>query len=141
MSVEVKFHIHTKIKHADGTKEEFTYQTDGNLYDKNNERFLRYKEQPELGNTWSILKWNSNSSPEKLSIIRQGEIKSNQLFQKGLLNKSLYHSPHGILDMETRTTQLRIEEKTSTEGKISIQYNLTINKNVIGNYNIEINYS
>ncbi len=134
MSTQVSIEILTKITHTDGDRENISYNTKGVLYQKQDEYFLRYKDHPDLGKTWSIIKWSFHK-PYKINIIRQGEVRVQQEFLKEHTDRTQYHSPAGILEMEATTIDISLEE-----GQLITEYSLKINEQMVGKYTIQINY-
>lgn len=143
MSDKIDITITTKIKYTDNTEENFKNLYEGVIYNKSNEYYIRYQETIEqnLGNTWAIIKWKKKSDLNKIVIIRQGDIKANQTFSKGRKDISNYHNVNGDFEIEIDTNDVIIEISSDDNGIINLDYQMTINSQLIGNYYLEINYS
>ncbi len=141
MTKDVKIFIKTKIDYENTTKEFIEYQYKGKLYLKNNNKFLRYKEdcKQELGNTWTTIKWSEVEKPYKVLLVRQGETKMKNVFQEGFKHISNYRSLHGSYKMEIITNKININKKVEA-GNIKLYYKLQLNNLPIGDYILEIDY-
>ena len=140
MAQEIKIKIKTRIKDVMGEIEENTFVTEGSLYEKENELYIRYKEQQELGNTWTVVKWEkAKRNKPRVSLIRQGDVRLTQVFQEGIKQPSRYQTPHGALDMNTITKSVVIEQG-SDKGAISLDYELEINNGNVGDYYVVISF-
>jgi len=142
MSVEVDIKLKTRIVHANGEEEILSNQLRGTLYEKGDEFFLRYQEYmgQDLGITWTTIRWNRKTE-SNVTILRQGDIKMKQVFDKNKVNLAQYHSPYGILDMKTITHELVIANCIPTSGRIELHYQLSINHQGVSEYWLEVEYS
>ena len=142
MSRAVNILVTTNINYENGIKETMDNQYSGILYFKGNEYFLRYKDNlnQELGNTWSIIKWNNYQTPYKVTLIRQGDIKMKQIFEEGYKYISEYKGVFGNISIETITNIINLSINTDG-GKICLDYDMKLNNQINGNYKLEINYT
>lgn len=140
MSAEVNIQIHSKTTYENGEIEQISYDTIGQAYKKDNYYFLRYKEdtQLQLGNTWTIVKWTMEEEQNEVVIIRQGDTKMKQVFKEGFTHQSNYQSQYGVLYMETVTNKIDIQLKTLFKGKINLKYELQIDNQTVGAYDLTI---
>jgi len=131
LEASIKIESNQIISH--NFEEKNQYQINGKIYFNNHEYFIRYKE-PDLGNTWTIIKWN-NLNVNKVSILRQGEIRTEQK-----IYKANYRSPSGDIQLATFTKELSIRLLNKWEGNIFLAYELTSQGEYIGEYRIKINF-
>ncbi|MGD9677977.1 MAG: DUF1934 domain-containing protein [Vulcanibacillus sp.] len=141
MSREVKILVTTIIDYENEVKETMSNQYSGVLYFKGNDCFLRYKDNPkqELGNTWTIIKWNKYYTPYIVTLVRQGDIKMKQVFQEGYTYLSEYKGPFGNINLETITNDIAIIDNEDG-GKIYLVYNMKISSQISGKYTLEVTY-
>ncbi len=141
MIKDVKVLVRTNINYHNSTNELIEYQYNGTQYLKKNNIFLRYKDNnnQDMGNTWTIVKWNEDENPTRVTLIRQGETRSKNVFQKGYKHIGEYYSLSLLFEMETTTKDLYIKKKANG-GQILVNYNLKLNNQLIGNYIFEIDY-
>jgi len=141
MSREVKILVTTSIDYENEVKETMNNQYSGVLYFKGNDCFLRYKDNPnqELGNTWTIIKWNKYYKPYTVTLVRQGDIKMKQIFQEGYTHLSEYKGPFGNINLETITNGIDLTDNED-KGKIRLDYNMKINYQISGKYTLEVTY-
>ena len=140
---ELHVHVQTKIVDHNGDIEEWQHQYQGKLYIKNDrDYYLKYDENEEqsLGKTSTILKWNPMDQPLKIQIIRQGEVKSSQIFEEGKTNLSYYQSPYGTFEMFVSPSKVRIQSDHPNKGNIELEYDLEMDKQKIGRYQLTIQY-
>lgn len=115
------------------------FETDGKLYLKDDEIYLRYKESIDLGNTWTTIKWNPKQL-DTVKIIRQGDIRAEQIFQKEFVHNTFYYNPHGRFAMKTITRDIHIGGNNQ-QGNIKLVYQLFLNEQNVGEFSININFS
>lgn len=138
MSLDVVINIYSVIEYADGQTEKVTQSFAGKLYAKENDFFLRYKEQSDLGDIWTTIKW-SNSNPIDVTIIRQGNVRTSQKFKEGLTYQSLYQNSLISFPLTTRTRKLELNHKNES-GLIYVDYDISNDGKLLGKYNIKIEY-
>lgn len=136
--LDVSISVNSNQKTFDGSIERNDYLYTGKLYQKGNEYYLRYREFEELGNTWAIIKWNTEA--KAVSIIRQGDVKAEQLFKQDFTHQTTYRSPHGTFVFDISTAQLNIELLNEKEGRIYIEYKIDSSGQHIAEHKIEINF-
>lgn len=138
MGIDVFIKIATIINDA-SQQEVNQYETDGKLYLKDDEIYLRYREGIELGNTRTIIKWNPKLL-DKVKIVRQGDIRVEQIFQKDFVHDTFYYNPHGRFAMKTITRDIHIDSNNQ-QGNIKLVYELFLNEQSVGEFSININFS
>lgn len=143
MSKEIIITIITKIKYTDNTNEVLKNKYEGLIFLKGNEYYIRYQEttEHELGKTFTILKWDAINNPKNITIIRQGDTKMKQVYQKGIKDVSEYRNVYGAYEIEVDTNKVTVEEFSDISGKIKLDYDMSVNYQLIGNYKLEIKYT
>ena len=133
----------TRIILPDGAKEEILQNAEGTLYLKDNDYFLRYRDvnEEEIGESWTTIKWpsldNRDNEEQEVTIIRQGNVKMKQTFIKNQEELGYYHTPLGVFDIKTKTAQVEIQRNKQ---EIRIEYQLWINRQLAGQYQVKISY-
>lgn len=69
--------------------------------------------------------------PESVTILREGEVNSQMVFQEGRKHLSLYNTPFGALTMGVSTRRMKVD-MDETGGSIEIDYALEIDHAVAG---------
>ncbi|GBF12498.1 DUF1934 domain-containing protein [Tepidibacillus infernus] len=141
MEQDVTLQVITYIRHPYGEEDRMTFQGKGKLYLKDESVYLRYEEQLEdLGKTATIVQWKeAEKDSPVVTIIRQGDVSMKQVFEKGKTWSNAYLSPYGRLELEMITHQVKIE-KEWLKGKIYLSYDVYIDQQKIGHYQVEIEY-
>jgi len=141
MEKPVLIKVNSRIRHTKGEEETLSSSYTGTLYQKGEEFTLKYQENAEeMGKTSTYIKWVAGNQPIKLTIIRYGETKMNQVFRSGSTERSQYQIPNGVMELETFTEQVAIQN-TAGLGKITLIYQLKLNKQPIGFYSLVISFT
>ena len=69
--------------------------------------------------------------PESVTILREGEVNSQMVFQEGRKHLSLYNTPYGALTMGVNTRKMKVD-LDETGGSIEIDYSIEIDHAVAG---------
>lgn len=69
--------------------------------------------------------------PESVTILREGEVNSQMVFQEGRRHLSLYNTPYGALTMGVNTRKMKVD-LDETGGSIEIDYAIEIDHAVAG---------
>lgn len=69
--------------------------------------------------------------PESVTVLRQGEVNSQMVFQQGRRHLSLYNTPYGALTMGVNTRRMKVD-LDETGGSIEIDYAIEIDHAVAG---------
>lgn len=138
---DVKVLVITNINYQDKTNELLEHQFNGTQYIKNNNIFLRYRDNNEQDkeNSWTIVKWNEDERPLKVTVIRRGKTSMKNIFQQGYIHISEYRCLNSSFEMEITTKKLDIY-KEDNGGKILAEYSLKLNNQAIGDYILEIEF-
>ncbi|WP_139491036.1 DUF1934 domain-containing protein [Brevibacillus dissolubilis] len=128
--------LHVRIKQtADGRTDETKQTHEGKGTAKGNGWYFTYKEElEEAGSVNTVYKIEDGM----VSLIRQGQLQMKQLFVKGRTSESVYHSPYGMFEMETHTSKLSVKSEGERPERISIAYQLWMNKQYVGSFELEL---
>lgn len=136
--VSVSVQLRTKI--TGGENEQVIESiADGRLYYKEQGLYLQFKEEmEEVGIVNQIVKVEGNDT---LTIIRQGAVSMKQLFQQGKKTEGVYRSQFGPMMMNTNTTHMQFDvDQKANVGKIHFSYQLHMQDEFAGNYDVTITY-
>ena len=125
---------------SDGNnKETVRFTTDGRLFKKNNNVYLQFKEDnKETGEVNQIVKMEDNDT---VTVLRQGAVSMKQLFIVDEKTEGVYRSPFGTMLMNTSTKDIHIEiNEQEAVGKVQLSYQLHMQHEFAGNYNVTINF-
>lgn len=139
MGLDVLIKVNSEMRYANGQKETITQSYVGQLFDKENHYYLRYREKSELGDVWTNIKW-STYSPNNITIIRQGSIKATQIFKEGYSHNSLYQNQFVSFSLSTNTTKLEIDHRGNS-GYIYVDYEISNEEQLLGYYSTKIEYN
>ena len=120
--MEVKINITTNQYDEDSNVDTMQVDTLGELYNKNNDIYVVYKNN-EVGNlTTSTIK----ICEDEISIKQFGASTSTMVFKEGSSNFTKYRTPQGIFLIETNTQRLVIDKGEGNTIKIRIEYDIKI---------------
>lgn len=107
----------------------------GTLYLKNNNYYILYKETQQTGmeNVTTSLKVEG----ERITIIRNGSVSMRQIFECGVVNRSLYQSNFGCMDMAVKPWHIEVH-LTDIGGSIKLEYELELDGSNVGNTSLDI---
>ena len=94
----------------------------GEIYNKNNDIYVVYKQTEEGHTTTSTIK----ICEEEVSIKQFGASNSTMIFKEGTTNLTKYRTPQGMLVIETDTKKLTIDKSEENCIKININYDIKI---------------
>jgi len=120
--MNVKINIITKQYDEKGNTDTIKLNTVGDLYYKNNDIYVVYKEEEDGNKTTSTIKISEN----EVSIKRFGNTNSNMSFKKDGVNETKYRTPQGLFIIETKTRELKIDKNEEKCIKLDIDYNIKI---------------
>ncbi|WP_042351099.1 DUF1934 domain-containing protein [Bacillus massiliigorillae] len=133
----VKVELKTTITNGE-ERDSYELLTFGTLQHKGRSIYLRYDEvQQDLNKTHTIVKW----SPEEVFIMRSGHVKMRQKFLKDLMTVGSFESTYGTMQMLTTAKKMNHSWDDNTkEGKIHLIYDLNMQGNDVGQYDMLIRY-
>ncbi len=118
----VKIRIYSRSCNNDGTEELETVSS-GCMTQKNN-KFYAFYEEPKasgMSGTKTTIKWNYDN----LVILRSGNTVCRQEFARGLVNESVYQTPHLTLPLRAVTEYLYVYRRGRV-WHIDLEYALEI---------------
>ncbi len=120
---------------ADGEFDETELYTQGFFYKKNDTYYITYKETESTGfeGCTSIIK----VKPDKVSLVRQGNARTNMLVEQMQRNVGYYSTPMGelIVGITGKNIDINIGEDG---GKIFFAYSLDINSQFISENTVTV---
>lgn len=130
--------LHLVVTHSvEGQTEETRQEYHGLGVKKGNGWYFSYKEDMEgVKNVSTVLKIGNSD----VTLLRQGSLQMKQLFAQGQSSESSYHSPFGQFFMETHTRHLQIEREKDRPARIKISYQLWMNRQYAGDYELELQF-
>jgi uncharacterized beta-barrel protein YwiB (DUF1934 family) len=128
--------IQLTVTHSmNGQTERTVMEYQGKAAEKETGWYVMYTEQLDgVGDVSTILKIGVSD----VTLLRQGSLQMKQLFRKGKSMECDYDSPHGRFRMETHTRKLRIERMENRPERVYIAYQLWMNEQYLGEYELEL---
>ncbi|HSQ88495.1 DUF1934 domain-containing protein [Romboutsia sp.] len=120
--MNAKVNIVTKQYDENGKLDIIKLNTTADVYYKNNDIYVVYKEEEEGNKTTSTIKISEN----EVSIKRFGNTNSNMSFKKDNIDEIKYRTPQGLFIIETKTTKLKIDKNEEKCIKLDIDYDIKI---------------
>ncbi|TVY10835.1 DUF1934 domain-containing protein [Paenibacillus cremeus] len=118
--------------------EQVKQHVQGELFPKEKAIYLRYQEpaEAEMGRTFTTIRIDSG----QLRIIRQGDVKFEQTFEKGARIIGYIETPQGQLETETVTTQLEVHLPSNPAETIRARwaYQLFVMGESAGEFSLEL---
>ncbi|MBM7690642.1 uncharacterized beta-barrel protein YwiB (DUF1934 family) [Peribacillus deserti] len=132
----VRVTVKTTITNGSET-ETFELATLGNLHNKANADYLQYEEKDENGLINTYVKFTDT----ELMLMRSGSVTMKQYFRENEVTSGYYESMYGRLEMQTDTSKIVREwNDPAKEGKIELYYDLMMQGNHLGVYQMTIIY-
>ena len=130
--MDAKLSIITKQYDQKGHVDIIKVNTNANIYNKNNDTFVVYKEEEEGIKVTTTIK----ISEDEVSIKRFGNTNSVMVLKEESNNISRYKTPQGLFIIETNTKKLNIDKSKENCISINVEYDIKImdlfqGKNVI----------
>lgn len=120
--MNAKINIVTKQYDEKGNTDTIRLNTVGDIYYKNNDIYVVYKEEEDGNKTTNTIKISEN----EVSIKKFGNTNSNMSFKKNEVNETKYRTPQGLFIIETKTKELKIDKNEEKFIKLDIDYNIKI---------------
>ncbi|CAH0345038.1 DUF1934 domain-containing protein [Bacillus sp. CECT 9360] len=133
---DVKVKLNTKISNGDETD---TYEivTSGTKFTKGNALYLQYTEEDDNGKTYTTLKFKEADA----LLMRSGVVKMRQVFSLSEVTNGHYESIYGTMTTQTRTKLIsHLWDENKREGKFLFDYELFMQGNLLGQYEMVITY-
>lgn len=121
--IDVNISMHTEQYDSLGNTDLIQVESKGNLYEKNGDIYVVYKEELEKGvvHVTTTIKISQN----EVSIKRFGAVKSDMKFVEGLETITKYRTPQGLFDLKITTKKLDIN-KSNGLIQLNVEYNMGI---------------
>ncbi|MBQ5346453.1 MAG: DUF1934 domain-containing protein [Ruminococcus sp.] len=122
----------TGIQEVDGEKDKIELQTIGNYMLKTDHAYIRYKEYDEENPSISSNNVVKIENDSKVTIIRNGEVNTRLILEKGVRHQCHYRTLMGdmMIGVSTDTITNRLNENG---GKLHVSYSLDFNNELISN--------
>lgn len=135
MKKEINIVLETESIPKDGSSRLVSLDVKGTLYKKGDLVCILYKENPEeFGDTLTTLKIN----PQRLDIVRTGDISSRLTFNKSRTFEGVYTTPYGNLPVKTEVSDME-SYIGENEGSVSMHYTLDFSGEITEN-KFKLNY-
>ncbi len=113
----------------DGQEETMELITEGSFHGKDSSFTLTYEESEitGLGSTKTTFQIES----ERITLLREGEVNSQMVFEEGRRHLSMYNTPFGAMSIGVNTRRMR-KELSVMGGDIEIEYAMEIDHALAG---------
>jgi len=118
----VHINVHNMIQQGK-EKEEITFYTTGEYFEKDESIYLSYEEEHDFGRVKSLLK----ISKDETLLMRSGAVKMRQRFQEGQTTSTNYETPFGTMRLVTQTKSLTFStNEKQKHGTLRLEYDLDL---------------
>lgn len=132
--VQVKL---TTTMEQDGQRESFHFNEQGEFIELNGTYYLRYQEHQD-GQTTPV---QFRIGEQELHLRRRGVRETNFHFVPNQTTKARYQTEYGVIGMEVTTNHLLlIVEPNQAQGSIDLKYQLVANQQLIGTYQLQLQF-
>lgn len=121
---------------ADAEADTMELVTQGRLEREGNSYTLSYQESQLTGLEGTLTTFQIE--PERITLMRVGEVNSQMVFQQGRRHMSMYNTPYGAMAIGVNTRRLNAD-LTDRGGEIQIDYAIEIDHSVAGQNTFQIN--
>lgn len=135
----VKIKLITKIRPIEGEPETYEMWLQGSYIEKLDNAYLRYEEVQDGQSIRTTMKLGNDQA----LIIRGGAVNMRLPLNKHDEQLGNYESEFGSLPVITRTHALEFQRQSSDEksGRFSVQYDLIMGGQMVGNYTVNIQFT
>lgn len=131
MKQDVIISIAVKQDFEDSEDEVIELLTQGTMEFDGTSRYVIAYEESEItglaGTTTTFI-----VDPQRIMLTRVGAVRSQMEFELGKRHQSAYDTPYGSMDVEVHTRSFQ-HNISPTGGEITLEYNIEIGKNILGN--------
>ncbi|MBS9335077.1 DUF1934 domain-containing protein [Fructobacillus sp. M1-13] len=133
----VKVTFQSKI-YQDGGDESYEVTASGQLVQKGAAWYLTYDEAlPEQPVTKVLVKIED----DRVAITRSNVTKTRLVFEKGLVDNQPYQTAAGMFILATNTKDFLVSiDEVGKEGKVLLDYSLSANGRVVGQYQVSLHF-
>ena len=128
----------TGIQEVDGEKDKIELQTVGNFMMKPSHAYIGYKEYDEENPSISSNNVVKVENEDRVTIIRNGEIQTRLILEKGRRHQCHYRTIMGDLMIGVSAETIK-NELTESGGKLHVIYSLDFNNEIVSNNEFYIN--
>ena len=130
--------INVKSKQDDGVdEEEIVTKNSGELYQKDDTYYLKYKENSEgLEGVKTTLKIKEG----KLTLIRQGKVRTIQKFEPETRTEFDYNTPYGTMKLALEVEKWNLDINQGS-GRIHLEYAVYSQEGLVSNNQLIIKYA
>lgn len=121
--IDVSISMHTQQNDSLGNKDFIKVEAKGNMYEKNNDIYIIYKEEIEKG--LEYVTTTIKIAENEVLIKRFGSVKSDMKFIKGVETINKYRTPQGLFNIKINTKKLEVS-KVDKQVHLNIEYNMFI---------------
>ncbi len=127
MKKDVMITVDSKQEHPNEDAEVMNFITEGTYYKQENAYFITYAESEVTGldGTTTTLK----VSPDSVTLIRQGNVSSLMVFEKGRKHTSGYNTEFGMIEVGVTARSLSVDMDDSG-GRFDLEYVIEVNNQV-----------
>ena len=134
----VKIKLITKIRPIEGELETYEMWLQGSYIEKLDNAYLRYEEIQNGQSIRTTMKLGNNQA----LIIRGGAVNMRLPLNKYNEQLGNYESEYGSLPIITRTHTLQFQRQSDEKsGSFSVQYDLIMGGQMVGNYTVNIQFT
>lgn len=135
----VKIKLNSTILPQDGEEEKYEMWLNGSFIEKKSKLYLRYNEVLDDKTIHTTVKMANDQA----LILRGGDVKMRLPFNTVQQERGHYDTQFGTIPLIVKTHQLKHEHQNSDmiNGTFTIQYDLIISDQSVGQYKLEIHYS
>ena len=134
---EIHLEISSTMKDTHGEEQTTKQSLTGQLIEKGSTIYLRYEEElEETGKVQNTIKIEEH----KVTVLRTGSVRMNHTYYMGMTSQGMYHSPFGPMAMETNTLAIQFHRENN-RGSFSLQYDLILNEQEVGQFTLEVTFS
>jgi len=134
----VKVKLQSTITPTDGESESYELWLQGSFIQKSDKMYLRYEEVLDGNSIRTTVRMNN----DKALILRSGGVNMRLPFNVQVQENGHYETQFGNLPINTKTNRLiHVHNDQTIQGTFNVNYDLIISGQVVGKYNLEIQYS
>lgn len=136
--VPVEIVMKTETRQFDDVNQHL-FEDEGRFVEMNGSYYIRFEEEYQSTNVPVMIKITDD---KRVNLIRFGEHKTNLLFDGNGPTHTKLNTPAGLAELTVNTNQLNIAiDEKPLSGEVYIQYELEMNQQQLGSYQIELRFT
>ncbi|WP_338146924.1 DUF1934 domain-containing protein [Limosilactobacillus agrestimuris] len=136
-SVPVHVQLTTTME-QDGQRDQYRFDEEGQFVELNGKYYLRYQEHQD----GTVTPVQFRLDTDQLHLRRSGVRETDFEFQLAEPTKTRYRTEYGIIGMMVTTNRLEVEfDPQNVNGSIDLEYQLTANDQLIGTYQVQLQFA